>query len=126
MLIILLPAFFATLVFSARNYGGEVATLYTTDADGRTFQTPLWLVEDGGGLWVRAVRPDRAWLERVVERPDVELERRSRLQHYRAVPMPEQRERINTAMARRYGWAEWLLGLVDERGDAVPVRLSRF
>jgi len=44
---------------------GEVATLTTTDLEGRELETPLWIAETGGKLYLRADFRDANWLERI-------------------------------------------------------------
>ena len=124
VLLLVLPLAFGASLFAARNYGGEVATLHSADHLGRTYQNPVWVVEDGQRLWLRAVRPDSVWLARLVERPEVVLERSGSRRSYVAEPRPDQAPRVNTLMAERYAWAEWLLANVEDRGVAVPVFLD--
>jgi hypothetical protein len=111
---------------AAREWGGEVVTLYTTDGGGRTYSNDVWVVETGQDLWIRSVRPTSPWLDRLVADPAVQLQRGMTLQTYRATPLAHRRDRINAAMAERYGWADWLLSLVEDRQEAVPVFLDPF
>ena len=111
---------------AAREFGGEVVTLVTTDVDGRSYRNQVWIVETGHDLWIRSVSPTSPWLDRVVARPDVQIQRGVQLATYRATPLAHRRDRINAAMAERYGWADWLLGIVEERQEAVPVFLDPF
>ncbi len=114
---------FVVALFIAANGGGEVATLYTLDRAGGLHRTSLWVVETHDHQWVRANRANNRWLSRVIGNPAVELERRGRLAAYRAGVAPDWRQRINALMAGRYGFADWLLGLVWDRGETVPVML---
>lgn len=122
--LVLVPIGFAALLFVARQHGGEVATLHTSDVAGRHFENSVWVAEDGRDLWIRAERPTSQWLDRVVNQPIVELERGGRRERYRAIPSAHRRSHVNALMAQRYGWADWLVGLVQDRGDALPVRLE--
>ena len=124
--IILLPILFAVGMSGVRNYVGEVATLYTTDAGGRTFTTKLWVVDQNHKIWVRSLRPESPWLDRVVRQPKVQLERGGAIKNYRATPLAHRREPINALMAERYGCADWLLARFENRDDAVPVYLDPF
>ncbi len=71
---VILPILFWVVTFSARNLGGEVAVLYTSDGT-RTFQSNVWFIEDGTDMWVRANQPNSQWLDRVINHPDVQLRR---------------------------------------------------
>lgn len=103
----------------------EVVTLYTRDAAGREYQTSLWIVEDHRRLWLRAERAGSDWLKRLVETPEVRLERAGEIRPYRAVVVVKQRGRINRLMAERYGWADRLFGLVRDSESVTPIRLDR-
>ena len=109
-----------------RNFGGEVATLYTTDDYGRTHRTKLWVIGDGSNVWVRATVPTSPWLDRIINNPEVELRRGKVLTSYKATPATHRRTRVNAQMAESYGWAEWLLAQVEDRSTAVPVYLDPF
>lgn len=112
--------------YSARNYGGEVATLYTTDHYGRTFRTKLWVIGEGSNVWIRASAPTSPWLDRVVKHPAVELRRGEGLTSYTATPLLHRRSQVNSKMAERYGWAEWILAQVEDRTVSVPIYLDPF
>lgn len=122
---VLLPLGFWVLTFAARTFGGEVAVLYTTDGT-RTFQSNVWVVEHGTDVWVRATEPTRPWLDRVINHPLVKLRRGDLMQEYSATPLQHRRDMINADMVAEYGWAEWLLALVEDRSQAVPVYLDPF
>ena len=126
LLVFLLPVLGAISIYAAHNYVGEVVVLHTTDNSGRSYETKLWVLEDGHQLWVRSERPTSPWLDRVVRNPSVNLERNLNLKEYRATPLSHRRDRINSLMAERYHWADWLLGFVEDREDAIPVRLDPF
>jgi hypothetical protein len=124
--IIVLPILVWVGLYGVRNYAGEVATLYTTDRGERTFTTQVWVVEHGHKLWIRSLRPTSPWLDRVINQPEVQLERDRVLTTYRATPLAHRRSRINALMAEHYGWAEWVLAKFEDRDEAVPVYLDPF
>lgn len=126
MLIVVIPIISGALLFGARNFSGEVAVLYTTDLGGRTFETPLWVVDEGKDVWIRALRPTSPWLDRLIQEPHVQLLRGDVLADYRATPLTHRRSRVNALIAARYGWADWLLGKVEDRSGAVPIYLDPF
>jgi hypothetical protein len=103
----------------------EVAVLRTLDGAGAVHETKLWVVDVDNTPWLRAARSGRAWLERIRERPDVELVRDGVARPYRAVVLtdPATRERVDAAFAAKYGVTNWWYGLAL-RKDPVPVRLD--
>lgn len=124
-LLVLLGAVAAlALAQLAASESGEVVVLATRDAGGDVHRTRLWIVEDGGALWLRSGSPDGAWYRRLREHPLVEVTRGGEARGYRAVPQPEARERVNELMAAKYGWADGFIALLFGREDAVPIRLA--
>lgn len=117
----------------------EVATLTTHAADGETFETQVWVVDGealtdaavpadsdaAGALFLRAYRPDAAWLKRLAASSAVELQRDGWSRPYRAEPIADDalRARLNAAMASKYGLADRLLASIFDGAVAVPVRL---
>jgi hypothetical protein len=114
---------FVASVFVASNCSGENVLLRTADVDGSTHETRLWIQELDRMVWLRASSPGNRWYRRLVERPVVEVKREGRWRRYRAIPVPHRTAEINNAMARKYGWADWLTGLIWSREGAVAIRL---
>jgi len=107
----------------AVTFGGERVVLRTADVDGSTHETRLWIQDMDGSQWLRAASPESRWYRRLVARPVVEVRREGRWQRYRAVPTPHRSGEVNSAMARKYGWADWVIGLTRNREDAVAIHL---
>jgi hypothetical protein len=105
---------------------GEVVTLVTFDAQGRSHETDLWVVDVDGDAYVRAANPDEGWLDRVRQRPEVHLLRDGGMVTLRGVPVEAQavREAVEAAMRRKYGWVGRALVLLRDHSRAVPVRLE--
>ncbi len=105
---------------------GEVVNLTTVDANGARFETQLWVVEEGGHLWLRAGRPAAHWLARLRAHPEVELQRGDDTAGFRAVPVddPATRAAVNRAMAAKYGRADHMIARVFDRENSVPIRLD--
>jgi len=122
--LLLLPLIAWSLLYSIRNYTGEVVTLYTFDSEGASHATRIWIVEHGHELWVRSIDPTSAWLDNVVNHPRVELKRAGAIASYRATPYVDRRARINALMAEHYGWADWILSKIEDRDEAVPIFLD--
>ena len=122
--LLVIASLYGVGIVAASVLGGEVVTLYTRDDRGREYQTSLWVVEQNGRLWLRAGQPGSDWLKRLVETPEVRLERAGVLGDYRAVVVVSQRDRINTLMADRYGWADQMIGLLRDPEAVTPIRLD--
>ncbi|HYB12197.1 MAG TPA: hypothetical protein VEG67_01930 [Myxococcota bacterium] len=105
---------------------GEVVNLSTVDSSGAQFETQLWIIEQGGQLYLRAGRPAARWLARLRAHPEVKIERAGTTQRYRAVPLedPSTREAVNRGMAEKYGQADRLIGRIFDRDQTVPIRLE--
>jgi hypothetical protein len=108
----------------ASEYGGEVVVLTTTDAEGVDHRTSLWIVEDEGRQWLRAGNSESGWYQRLRGNPEVRLERAGQLGTYRAFPDPTRTQRINFLMARDYGVADRLIGLLRDDARSMAVRLE--
>lgn len=115
---------FGGAVLLAGDLGGEVVKITTFDAIRTPFTTKVWIVDQGSTVWIRAGSPNAEWFQRLSQRSAVELERNGRVTRYRAVPVKEATSGVNTLMAAKYGWADWLIGLVRSRDNAVAVRLE--
>jgi len=118
-------ALFAVVMVGAETR--EVVVLHTTDADGTSHTTRLWIVDGADGAWLRAGHDGSSWFRDLEARPDVEVERGGETLAVRAVPSrdPADRARINALTATKYGWAESLYGMVSRRDEAaIPIRLE--
>ena len=115
---------FGIAIALAGDLGGEVVKITTYNAIRNPFTTKVWVVDQGHTLWIRAGSPSAGWYERLVEFPGIDLERNGRVTRYRAIPVPQATPGINALMAAKYGWADWLIGLVRNRDNAMAVRLD--
>ena len=102
--------FFAALFFASFivvGETGEVIVLYSSDR-GEWAETRLWVVDDGGALWIRSGSPDRGWARRATAEPAVELERSGERRPYAATAIrtAEARERVDRLMREKYGLAD--------------------
>ena len=118
----LLLLFILSLLLAA-TFGGENVVLLTAGVDGSTHQTRLWIQEVDRSEWVRADSAENRWYQRLNRRPLVEMKRRGQWRRYRAIPAPHRTDEINNAMARKYGWADWLTGLLRDPEAAIAIRL---
>jgi hypothetical protein len=123
-LLVLALVGFAGLVYVASEYGGEVVTLRTEDADGRVYETHVWIVDDGNTQWLRAGSATSHWYKRLVDNPEVEVERDGISHRYEALPMASATAHVNDLMALRYGWADWVISWVRDPENCVAIRLD--
>jgi len=79
--------------------GGHTVVI-STRADGESHDRVLSLLESGEQLYVAANHWPRAWYERVLEHPDVQLTRDGERAAYRAVPVTgSEHDRLSEAFA---------------------------
>jgi hypothetical protein len=104
---------------------GEVVTLCTRGSDGDRYDTQLWVIEDGGELYLRAHFARARWLARIRRHPEVELHRGDASQAFLAGPVedPEVRRSVNRKMAEKYGFADRLASWVWNPEKSIPVHL---
>ena len=105
---------------------GEVATLVTFDSKRHAIHTDLWIVDVEGRTYVRAADAKTDWLERLLARPEVEVNRDGMISRVRGVPSddPAVREAVNRAMRRKYGSVDRVVAWVRDRSHCVPVWLE--
>ena len=105
---------------------GEVVHLWTLDEEGRAHESDLWIVDVDGASFLRANGPDARWFVRLQANPRVTVERDDRSFAYEAVPLsePREKERVDRAMAEKYGLPEGLWGWMTRAGETIPIRLE--
>ncbi len=103
---------------------GEVVVVTTTDAEGVTHETRLWVVEHDGAQYLRSGAPGSAWYKRLVANPEINVERNGVEATYQALPQPDLRDTINDLVSEKYGWADAYIGVLFGRDDAIPIRLQ--
>jgi len=104
---------------------GEVVVLRTfTDGDSQTRR--LWIVDDAGVSWLRAGQPSSSWYRRILENPEIEVERAGEVEVYTAFPVEggPAVDHVNALMSHKYGWADGVIGAMFDRSDAVAIRLD--
>lgn len=121
--VLLALAAVVALMTAASELGGEVVTVATRDAEGTTFETSLWIIEDEGSLWLRAGNPDSTWLKRIRLDPGVEVTRGDQTVAYRAEVVSGRSGRVNQRMAEEYGWADRVIGLMRDSESTRAIRL---
>lgn len=118
----------ATLVIAALALDeGEVVTLLSRDDGGMEHETQLWIVQIDGTPHLRAASGRVEWLDRIEAEPIVTLEREDREpETFLAMRQsdPALRQRVNRAMAEKYGLADRIWGLLSDRSGALPIRLA--
>lgn len=102
---------------------GELVTLETWDRRDRRLATTLWIVEERGEIWLRALDPGAAWVERLRARPEVTLTRGGVPRPLRAELAAADTGRIHLRMHERYGWRDSLVSVLHDPRQAVAIRL---
>jgi hypothetical protein len=108
---------------------GDVVTLLDRHA-GQEYETQLWIVELDGVSYLRARNPDAGWLVRIGSGHPVQLRREpgrtSPTRPYEATPSTDAalRERVDAAMAAKYGLADKLWATLAGRSHSLPVALA--
>jgi hypothetical protein len=103
---------------------GEVVDVTTVAPNGITRETPLWIVEVAGDLYLRAGSPNALWLARIENDPLIWLETGGVRQSFEALPLRDDRSvrtSVNRAMAEKYGLADTLVGLLVDPDRSVPI-----
>jgi hypothetical protein len=124
--IVIFGGFFG-IVILASELAGEVVTVRSAAPDGGAKATRLWIVDDGGTLWLRAGVPSEAWLAHVDQTPTITLERGGTSTRIRAVPVrdsPAIRARIHGLMRARYGTVDAFISMLRDGERSVMVRLE--
>ncbi len=118
-----LPFLAIAAIFGASEFGGEVAVLETTGGRGEKFTTSLWVVDVNGSPVLRAGNPDSEWLARVQAEPSVALIRGEVRTKYEAEIIQGYAAEVNELMRDQYGFADQIVGVVQEKSEVVAVRL---
>jgi hypothetical protein len=105
---------------------GEVIDLRTQGADGRAYESRLWVVDVDGQAYLRTGSDKSQWLARLRLNPQVSVTRSGVTANFIATPIddPAIRVRVNAATAEKYGIAESILrmGVLDP-DHTVAIRL---
>jgi len=106
---------------------GEVVAVRTLDADGKPYDSRVWVVDVDGRAYLRTGNANARWLANLRVRPTVTVTRAGETRTYLATPVedPVVRELVNVATAAKYGTGESFLrmGMLDPE-HTIPVRLD--
>lgn len=87
---------FESLIGYFQPAGGSTIVITTVDDDGNANDRVVSRLDSGGALYVAANHWPRAWYNRVLEHPDLEVTANGEKQPYRAAPVTgEEHERVN-------------------------------
>ena len=103
---------------------GEVVEITTVAPNGITRETPLWIVEVGGDLYLRAGSPSSQWLARIENNAEIWLEMGGVRRRFEALPLRDDRSvrtSVNRAIAEKYGLADTLVGVLVDPDRSVPI-----
>ncbi len=103
---------------------GEVVQLITQDPAGQRRETQLWIAELDGRAYFRAGDSRAGWLARLQSSASATLERNGRAVEIETFveDQPQVRERLNRAMAQKYGLADRIWSFLRS-SDCVPIRI---
>ena len=118
----LLVGFFGLIMFASES--GEVVTLTTTNTDGDSKRTRLWVVDHDGTAWLRAGDPASRWLARIQQSESTVVERDGVSASVNASVDESAAGTVNSLMREKYGWADKLIEVVFGRDDAIAIRLE--
>ena len=102
---------------------GEVVVLTSVDERGEFHETRVWIVDIEDETYLRAGTAESAWLERVLARPRVTVERGGERREVRLVVATAMTGNVNAHMAYKYGVADMVVGAMVPRGNAVALRV---
>ena len=127
MALAIIAVVFACVTFLALEYSEEVVVLRTFDGNRRPNETRTWIAEENGSYYVEAANPERPFLVNLRSQPEIEVVRgNGTVEHCRATvqPNPEGHRHIRSALRRRYGWADWWIGLIADTSGSIEVKLE--
>ena len=100
----------------------EVIQLHTTDEQGKTHTTRLWIVDDDGRQYLRG-DVGGGWVTRLLAYPSFELTRGEQTKTYAYKLRPDKIERINTLMREKYTWGDAFIALLGAREESQAIEL---
>ena len=125
LVLILVVLGLAALQYLASETTGEVIVLTTTDSNGESQETRLWIVDSGGEPWLRAGQDAAGWYGRILQNPTVQLTRDGTTATYTAVPNAAATDTINGLMREKYTWGETVISIFFDRSSSIAIRLDK-
>jgi hypothetical protein len=124
-LILVAVAFGVTTVIALE--GQEVVVVRTIDERGQVHDTRTWVAEDAQAIWIEAATPARPFAQDIARTGQAEIVRAGAVRRCAAdiVANPEGHQHIRTLLARKYGWADWWIGLLQDTSTSVAVRCTK-
>ncbi|HJN52562.1 MAG TPA: hypothetical protein QF924_19105 [Pseudomonadales bacterium] len=101
----------------------EVVQLNTTNDEGATVTTRLWVVDHEGLSYLRAGEGS-GWYARLISNPSITLERNGNIANFRATANRDKVEIINRLMNDKYTWGDDFFALFVDREDSIPIELQ--
>jgi len=121
-------AFALVLVLGALAIGlsewGEVVVIRPV-GENPAPETRIWIVDLPDGVFVRG-SSDKEWLEDAVRAGSVALRRGGVWSNYAVIDLADRqtRNRVNTAMRKKYGFSDRFIGWTEDFSQARPLRLD--
>jgi len=124
--LLVLAALAAGAIVAVSETGVEVVTIHTSKANGGDAATCLWVVDDDGAAWLRASMGRAAWVNRAEAKGELLMVRNGERRRYkvRVTDDPTSRLRIQTLMAKKYGWHDRFIDVVRDGERSLAVRLD--
>lgn len=106
--------------------GNEVIVVRTHAPDGSLRETRTWVADDAGAWWIEAAVAERPFFQQILADPSVEIVRQGVVQRGRALPVPnpDGHRHVRALLARKYGWADWWVGWLQDTSRSVAVRVE--
>jgi len=101
----------------------EVVQLHTSNDEGETVITRLWVVDHEDKSYLRAGE-DSGWYARLIKNPKISLERNSVLSDFLATPMRDKTAIVNQLMNDKYTWGDDFFAFLVDRSDSIPIELQ--
>lgn len=102
----------------------EVVELHTTDENGESVTTRLWVVDDEGYQYLRVGADGSGWFSRIEANEQIQVTRDGITATYTTTLRPEKSDRINELMQAKYTWGDSFIGtLVGSRENSIPIEL---
>jgi len=103
----------------------EVAVLRTFAPGKDVLESRVWVADEAGAIWIEIANPEKEPYRRIVADPHVELVRDGQSERYRAAVdrSPAAHAHVRSLLARKYGLADWWIGLLVDTSHSVAVRL---
>jgi hypothetical protein len=105
--------------------GREVVLLRTFASNADVHEARVWVADDRGVTWIEVADAGKEFYRRMLADPHVEVVRGGTAARYHAEPDLSRaaHDRIRNLLRKKYGWADWWVGLLVDTSGSIAVRL---